>query len=317
MNGGRVAARFEDDGLLKIDGTLLHVYPFETRRSGDALSAPPRTVGLTCITLGRGDGGLSAIGDSQAFQVCLNGPSVPVSAEAAKEKVVLCNRSGDTYVYQADRQNQTASLCACGNATGAAAALIAFCLDRYDLRQQIFIPDARLEMRARISPARDGSFGVEQSWGGIQFQLQETRLLGRRVAVAMGTFNNYVFVLLPEDQRDRFDLDQALALWEAACPYGFDNPLRSRLAAIFLGARQPYVKFYTCGREHPGAPLTGLAALAMASAKVAWLAPVRDAGQVEHRRGVDALPAVHDLAIDFPAIHVLLHGARARLHLAA
>ena len=302
---------------IKLGGARFRALRFETRRSGEALTCPPRTVGLACMALGQGDGGLRAIGDREAFQACTLGPRVPTSPEAAKEKIVLCNRLGETYVYQADRQNQAAALCACGNATGAAAALLAFFQSDSKLRQHVHLPEGRLEMRARLSPAGDGGWKVEQSWGNIQFHIQQTTLLGRQAAIATGTFNNYIFLLAPEKERNRFDLDLVLALWAEARSYGFDNPLRSRLAAIFPGDTRPYAKFYTCGRAHPGAPLTGLAALAMAAQQVDWLAPVRNAGHIEHRRGVDALPIVRDAAIDFPAIHARLDGIGAALPLAA
>src|SRR5262249_62396254 len=92
--------------------------------------------------------------------------------------------------------------------------------------------------------------------------------------------------------------------------FGFDDPLRSRLAALSLEGRTPRARFFTCGRSHPGAPLSGLAALAVAAGQVGWLAPLVRAGRLEHRRGTDLLPAVEETAegtrVELSAIHVLL-----------
>jgi hypothetical protein len=139
-------------------------------------------------------------------------------------------------------------------------------------------------------------------------------MLGRQVAVCTGSFNDYLVVLLPSvGDLDHFDLPEASALWGVARQFGgFDNPLQSRLVALApRDGRQPRARFFTCGRTHPGAPLTGLATLAMASRRLGWLASLVGNG-IEHPRGVDALPAVRETSrgfeIGFPTIDVVLGG---------
>jgi hypothetical protein len=58
--------------------------------------------------------------------------------------------------------------------------------------------------------------------------------------------------------------------------------------------------------------LTGLALLALAAGQVGWLASLLRAGQIEHRRGIDSLPAVRigpgGTEVQFTGIDVVLHG---------
>src|ERR671936_457402 len=64
-------------------------------------------------------------GPAEAAEVCLRKGGPPPSEESAREKVIFCNAQGDTLVYQANRAKSSAALCACGNASGASAALLA------------------------------------------------------------------------------------------------------------------------------------------------------------------------------------------------
>jgi hypothetical protein len=298
-----------DDGLVKLGASLFRVFPFETRRSGEAMTCPPRTVGIAGMALGQGEGGQGGMGEREALQMCLSSVKEP-TAEAAKEKVIFCNRLGRTLVYQADRQNQAAALCTCGNATAASAAMVAFYLNRSEVRQTLVMPDGELQMRSQVTPAGGGGWRVEQSWCGIDFKIIRAELCDKRVAIGTGTFNNYVFIEVPETERETFDLPEVLAMWNAAKPFGFDNPLRSRLVALFPNSPHPYAKFYSCGRMHPGAPLTGLAALSVAVRQVDWLACLLKEGRIAHRRGVDTLPmmtaAPTGTEIEFCPIHVTL-----------
>jgi hypothetical protein len=266
------------------------------------------------MLLGNGRGGLN-IGPGEAAEVALRGPADASITESAKEKVVFCSRTGETLVFQADRQNRSAALCACGNASAAAAALLAQRLNRTRVDQDLHMPDGRLEMRSEAAPTGDGGWRVEQAWTGFRFHVREADMHGRRVAVCTGSFNDYLVVLLGgAAELEQFDLPEVLALWRQARQYsGFDNPLQSRLVALAPQAGgRPFAKFYTCGRPHPGAPLTGLATLAMASSRVNWLASLLEGSTVEHRRGTDPLPSVraarNGFEIGFPAIDVHLHG---------
>jgi hypothetical protein len=249
-------------------------------------------------------------------QVCLQASDLPPSPEAAKEKVIFCAPEGQTHVYQADRNNRTAALCACGNAAGAAAAMLAHCLDRHVINQDLRLPDGQVTANSNVGRASGGGYRVAQSWAGIRFQVLEAELLGRPVAVCHGSLNDYLIVLLPgESELHRFELDDALALWAEARQFsGFTNPLQSRLAAIVpRPGNAPFVRFYTCGRLHPGAPLTGLAALALAATSVPWLDSILKGRAIEVRRGVDPLPQAratkegHEVA--FAPINAVLKAA--------
>jgi hypothetical protein len=300
--------------LIGLGESLFQVFPFETRRAGEARTCPPRTVGSTSLLLGGGRRSLK-VGPREAVEIARRNADAPVPAEAAKEKIVFCSRQGETLVFQADRQNQSAALCACGNASATAAALLAHRLNQNQVRQDLQVPDGRLEVVSDVTPiARDG-WRVRQSWIGIRFQVQETTMHGRPVAVCTGSFNDYLIVRLSSaDERERFDLAEVLALWDEARKFsGFDNPLQCRLVALDAGSGElPFAKFYTCGRAHPGAPLTGMAALAMAAGRVGWLRELLRGSGIEHRRGVDPLPEVRvnaaEFEIGFPAIDVYLQG---------
>ncbi len=285
-------------------------HTFETRRGGEALTVAPRTTGITALV----PSGSPLPDAGEAAAAIARVPNLPFSPEAAREKVGFIRADGATAIYQADRQARSASLCACGNATGAAAALLARCLGRPEIRQSLHLPEGQVEARSKVSLTGQDAWQVVQSWEGIELTLAETELSGRRAAVCRGGLNDYLIVRLANaEELDSFDVPDALALWDAVRgPWGFADRLRSRLAVFSSGDRVPRVKFYTCGRMHPGAPLTGLATLAIAAERVSWLAPLLRAGEIAHRRGNDALPRVHHTArgaaITLPTIDVVLHG---------
>jgi hypothetical protein len=259
---------------------------------------------------------LAWAGPREAVDLCLRGPTEPSPAGAAHGKVIFCNRQGDLLVYQADPPKRSAALCACGNATAAGAALLTHCLGRRRLRQSMKLPGGQVvQVCSAVTRAGDGGYRVEQSWGDILLRVVQTRLRGRDVALCTGTFNDYVIVCLPSaTDLSAFGLEETLTLWDEARRYtGFEDPLQSRLVAVAPAGVCPRAKFFTCGRNHPGAPLTGLATLALAAPHVRWLAALFEAGRVEHARGVDRLPDVRvtpdGLEIPFPAIHVVLKAA--------
>src|SRR5262245_45883571 len=110
-----VAPTVPAQSLVRVGGAQLQVHAFETRRAGEALSSPPRTVGHTALPLVGDDRRLEWASPAAAVELCLRAPEERRSGDAAVGKVVFCNRLGETHVYQADRQNRTAALCACGN----------------------------------------------------------------------------------------------------------------------------------------------------------------------------------------------------------
>ena len=301
-------------GPVRLGDLLLHVSGFETRRAGESFASPPRTVGHVGLVAAGGGRGLAAVGPEQAVAVALRDRDDPAPADAARGKVVFCNARGDSLVFQADQQYTTAALCACGNATGAAAAVQARLMGRRHLGQAVKLPDGWVEASASVSRTAEGTWRVEQAWCGVQLHAEQARLGGRDVAVCTGTFNEYLIVRLPDRAAlDSFGLDDALHLWQEGRRFScFADPLRSRLAAVAPAGGRAAVKFYTCGRAHPGAPLTGLAVLAVAARKIAWLASLTAASEVENRRGVDVLPAARATSrgaeVRFPTIDVTLRG---------
>jgi len=292
------------NNLVKLGRTWFQVYPFETRRCGEALSCPPRSVGVTCLA--QDDCDLALLGPEEALAVCRRYLEEPDPAQSAKEKVIFANRRGEMVVFQGDRKNGSAARCSCGNATCAGAAMLASAKNQERVRQICTIPEGKLDIRSAVTLAGAGGWRVAQSWCGLSFPVTQGNLCGHVVAIGTGTFNNYIILALQGRELDSFDLPEVLQLWKAARPFGFDNILQSRLAAIFPADPHPFVKFYTCGRAHPGAPLTGLAALAMAARQLDWLALVLKRGRIQHRRGFDSLPVCHDSQVDFPALHVVL-----------
>jgi hypothetical protein len=288
-------------------GTL---FPFETRRRGEPRSAPPRTVGVTSI----GTDSPRPPESADAVAAIFRARNVPVSSEAAREKVGFACPAGATSIYQADREARSASLCACGNATAATLALLAQVLGTREVHHRLRLPEGEVAVQANVSRMADGALRVAQSWTGVTLQAEQ-RVIARHVAVVCtGSLNDYLLVRVPNRATlDAFDVADALALWAAARNgTQFADPLRSRLAAVAPGADRPSVKFFTCGRMHPGAPLTGLATLALAASEVRWLAELLAAGEIEHRRGVDTLPDIHRATegptIILPTIDVILHG---------
>jgi hypothetical protein len=300
--------------LVPLGSALVQVHAFETRRAGEALSCPPRTVGHTALAVAGSDRRLDWAGPAEAVVLCLRAPEERRGGDAAVGKVVFCNRLGETHVYQADREKRSAALCACGNATGAAAATLAHSLGRSHLRHDVKLPEGRVEMRATASRAA-GGWRVGQAWGGLRLEATAAEFGGRPAAVCTGTFNDYLVIRLRDRaELDALTLEEVLRLWGEGRRYAaFANPLQARLAAVAPGAVRPCVRFFTCGRMHPGAPLTGLATLAVAAGRVPWLGALLEGGEVEHRRGVDALPTVRAAGrgseIEFPAIHVALRPA--------
>src|SRR5262249_6992398 len=165
-------------------------------------------------------------------ELCLRAPEERRTGDAAVGKVVFCNRLGETHVYQTDRQNRSAAICACGNATGAAAATLAHCLGRTRLRHHVRLPEGRVEMTATAARAA-GGWRVEQAWGGIGLQTTPASIGGRDAVVCTGTFNDYLVVRLRDRaELEALTLDEVLGWWREGRRYGgFENPLQSRLPA--------------------------------------------------------------------------------------
>jgi hypothetical protein len=300
--------------LVAWDGALFRVSPFETRRGDENRSCPPRTVGVAAVLVAGWDASLKQFGPEAAVELSRRAPQKSAAVGAARGKVTVCSPNGDTRTYQTDDHSRSAALCACGNANAAGAALLARHLRRAEVTQSLALPEGRAAVCARVRPAEEGSYRVDQAWGGLRPVVRETRLLGRDVAVCTGAFNDYLIVRVPSRTAlESFGLEQALQFWKKAQPLGgFDDPLRSRLAAVAPDGMRAGVKFFTCGRAHPGAPLTGLAVLSVAGERVEWLASALLGREVEHPRGTDMLPTVaataQGIEVRLPAVDVVLYG---------
>src|SRR5262249_41035206 len=199
--------------LVPLGGVLLQVFAFETRRAGESPACPPRTVGHTAMALAGGDRRLDWAGPAAAVELCLRAPEERRAGDAAVGKVAFGSRVGEAHVYQTDRQNRSAAICACGNATGAAAATLAHCLSRTRLRHNVKLPEGRVEMSATAVRAA-GGWRVDQAWGGIGLETTPAVIGGREAVVGTGTVHDYLVGRL----RDRAQLeaptpDEGLGFW--------------------------------------------------------------------------------------------------------
>src|SRR5689334_10085393 len=80
---GRYAKQHAPVGsLVQLGGMLLQVFAFETRRTSEPLSAPPRTVGHTAVALA-GDRTLAWANPDTAVELCLHTPEEKRSGDAA------------------------------------------------------------------------------------------------------------------------------------------------------------------------------------------------------------------------------------------
>jgi hypothetical protein len=101
-----------------------------------------------------------------------------------------------------------------------------------------------------------------------------------------------------------------------AAHFGLDEqPLLARVAVLARAPGEPTrLKVYTCGRAHPSAPPTGLAALALAAERVDWLT-LRPGASVQTPAGPMQLPAARrhaDGTADLEFAPLLVQLARAR-----
>ncbi|MFO0880983.1 MAG: hypothetical protein U0840_26975 [Gemmataceae bacterium] len=293
-----------DPGTIHLGGNTYRVRNFQTRRPGESLNSAPRTVGQVALLVSPSN---SSGSSHDAVELCRKASPTNLPAGAARGKVVLLSENGRSLVYQTDADRGTASLAACGNASAASAVLLAEHLQTSLTRQRLTMADGEVLMQAKVQRASRMHL-VEQTWTGIRFEVEQTTLLGHTTAVCRGTLNEYLVVALDSaDQLAGFDLDQARACWELARErFGFTDPLRGRLAAVALTGQAHQVKFFTCGRCHPGAPLTGLATLALTAREVSRFADLQHTAEVHHPRGKDILPRVTGDRIDLQPVQVLL-----------
>ena len=235
----------------------------------------------------------------------------PADAPVASGKVAVLHDDGSLLVRVHQRSESGADVrtVACSNATAAASA--AYAGDR-PLSFALALPGGQtvaVDTHARL--VAPGEVAVVQTWHDVRADVHETGIVdGRRVARCCGPLNDYLLVTgRPDDAADALTLDDARALWAR---FGFlDTPLRARLAFVRGNAPRPRAAFFTCGgREHPSAPLTGLAVLAIARHRLDW-PELRGLDAVETGIGPIGLPGAtvaRDGAttFEFPSVVVRL-----------
>lgn len=217
-------------------------------------------------------------------------PDPPAGCARGKVAAWAGNDDGcDAVCYQLSDCRTRAQVVACCNGTAAVAAVYA---QRPGLvRMRIDLPGHRVHVDARVGEAGE----VEQTWRRIPLSVTATGPYAR----CSGPLNDYVIV---RADPATFPITEAVRLFGLA-----REPLRSRIGVLGDGPL-PRARFFTCGeREHPSAPLTGLAVLALAAARLGW-PPFRS---VETPGGPMPLPRVRHRAdgtadIEFPRVIVRL-----------
>jgi hypothetical protein len=223
-------------------------------------------------------------------------PAPPLGC--ARGKVAAWSRGGDqcdAICYQLSDCNRHAEIVACCNGIAAAAAVYAQWHQRRFVAMRVDLPGTpHLRVEARVT----GPGEVDQTWRSVPFSIRASG----RYALCFGPLNDYIVV---RADPAAFPVAEAVRLWER---FGLAHePLRARIAVVGLGA-SPRARFFTCGeREHPSAPLTGLAVLALAAARLGW-APLKS---VETPAGPMPLPRVRRRGdgtadVDFPRVVVKL-----------
>ena len=194
---------------------------------------------------------------------------LPHSPGWAYGKVAVLGSSGKVACYQSSTCGTRFQLAACGNTLAAAAAL--YSDGQHNFRLSVELPDStHRQVRVRIKLA-DTTIHVRQTWRDLRFSFDRHLLGKRRIVACRGPLNDYLLVeALSTKDFAGFDLPQALEIWEH---FGQANLLTARLAVIHPRASSPpETKFFTCGsRNHPSAPLTGLAVMRAAEKCIDWL----------------------------------------------
>jgi hypothetical protein len=280
-------------------------YRFETRRITDLAHATPRTVGA--VIWPHDFSSFDSAHAIKAHEALLTRRGRTLPSGSAKGKVTVVSTE-TLKVFQVSHDGESAALCGCGNATAAGLALLALasgeCLGCTN-RSRLILPDGEVFTSAQVLlTVGGGSLRVTQSWSGLEFAVTELPSPRRRLAVCSG-MNHYVIVLATPPDFEKFGLGDVEALLQFSMAHrGATNPLQWRLVVLSSEPEQQShtrARFYSCGRMHPGAPLTGLATLALAAKQIDWLAEILRTEVVEHPRGIDQLPTIEG-AVDGPRI---------------
>lgn len=200
----------------------------------------------------------------------------------ATGKIVIADQvERSVRVFQTGGRRPTAV--ACGNGVAAGVVLLA----RHQLGAttafQVGWEGGMLPAQGRVVAA-DRLFQVTQSWKlARDWHFAPELLPGGLRALKVRGLNPYLLVEAPATFDPRPLLARVLG----------DHTLAARAAVITPnGALPAKVRFYSLERRHGGAPQTGLATLALAARKVAWMGELLAAGLIEHPLGIEPLPAL-------------------------
>jgi hypothetical protein len=287
-------------------GSVRQSRTFRTRQAADAADFI-RTFGTVVST----SSGPLTFRDQDALRYAH--PDPPPNCARGKVVALSHDRDGcEAACYQVTDCRTTARVVECCNATAAAAACFTDETRARRVSLRVRLPgNEPVRVEARIGRHNGSSHStVCQAWNEVPFLVRaETHIDGRDCAVCVSPLNNYLVIRTrPGESAARFGVNEALGLWER---FSFvHEPLLSRIAIVEPShAWTPAVKFFTCGdREHPSAPLSGLAVLAASARRLGW--PVLPStGCVRTPAGLMPLPRVDVLSegsmrVEFPEVIV-------------
>gem|GEM_PF-5522930 len=203
-------------------------------------------------------------------------PDPPVLCDRDKVACISSDESAcHLACYQISEDATQSQVVACGNTTAAVLAYDRALRARQRGEAWAELPGgfkAKIDALTTLSVC-ESEASVYQTWRAIPFELRNVgAVAGHLCAEAHGPLNDYLIVLARHDENvHHFPLAQAKAIWEASGSLA--NPLLSRMAVVqpkLYGSAN--LKFFTCGHlEHPSAPLTGLAVVALADRLLGWL----------------------------------------------
>lgn len=273
---------------------------FRTRQVDDPTDFV-RTFGAFVLS---GDGELSP----DDWVAAVERARMDVPPDCARGKLAVVARAGDRWLVQAHQladDGTDGDVVACSNATAAAAAVVA---EAGEAALMLELADGHhASVSASVADAAENAVRVDQRWSGIPCAFEPEALADGRACIrVVGALNHYLVVRARDaDDLAAISIDDAVRL---SHHFGHDSePLRSRIAFVHAGKDRRSARFFTCDqRQHPSAPLTGLAVLALAAGTVDWLTP---AATIEVTVGAMRPPAVRWTTdgiaeIDFPPILV-------------
>jgi hypothetical protein len=189
----------------------------------------------------------------------------------------------------------------CGNASAAIATSLASAAKAQTISFAIWGSSATAPT---IVDATCISDQIQQTWTvPARPRVLVSSVCGQRVINVDGLFNRYMVVDAGFDHASvdilRHDVDP-----------------RARIVALDLGADTPSATFFTSGRPHPSAPLTGLAVLAFLGQEIPWLKRIATSRTVFVNGSPEPLPTIivrpNEVEINLPetAVEIESHSSR-------